>query len=109
MANSVDLKLYDPHSGGSPGSAKMEWRGNPAVVNYRGSTSRTKRRVAFVGAGFISHVHAEALHRLPNAELYAVIDPKEDAAKAFAVKWRISRLFRSIDEAVHSGEVDCAH
>src|SRR5438105_1321360 len=109
MASSVDLKPCDPHSAGSPRTARTDWRDNASVGDSRVSAGHAKRRIAFVGAGFISHIHAEALHRLRNAELYAVIDPKDGAARAFAAKWKIARLFGSIDEAVRSGEVDCAH
>jgi predicted dehydrogenase/nucleoside-diphosphate-sugar epimerase len=109
MASSVDLKLCDPHSGGSPRNARTDWQENASFGNDRMSPGHAKRRVAFVGAGFISHIHAEALHRLRNAQLYAVIDSSDGAARAFAAKWGISRLFGSIDEAVRSGEVDCAH
>lgn len=45
-------------------------------------------RAAILGAGFISHSHAEAL-RFCGIELYAVVDRSEAAAESFASKWGI--------------------
>ena len=42
------------------------------------------RRVALIGAGFIAHVHAEALQSLRGVQISAVVDPKRDAAAGLA-------------------------
>src|SRR5258707_7682912 len=67
------------------------------------------RRVVLVGAGVISQIHAEVIRNIPNVELHGVIDRRDTAAKALAEKWGISRVFGSTEEAIRSGEVDCAH
>ena len=67
------------------------------------------RRVVLIGAGFISDIHAEVLRAIPDVALHAVVDPREAAAAALAAKWRIPRRFGSVEEAIGSGEIDCAH
>jgi predicted dehydrogenase/nucleoside-diphosphate-sugar epimerase len=67
------------------------------------------RRVCLIGAGSISHVHAEVLSGLANVRLHGVFDPNARAAEAVAGKWGIPRIFGSVEEAVASGEVDCVH
>ncbi len=46
------------------------------------------RRVGLVGAGFISHVHAEALRAVPGVRLAAVIDPMPERARSLASQWK---------------------
>ena len=67
------------------------------------------RRVCLVGAGFISHVHAEALKAIPGITLSAVVDPNLEAATSLASKWGIAKAYGSIDEALQAGSFDCAH
>lgn len=60
-------------------------------------------RAVILGAGFISHTHAEALKKC-GIEVYAVVDQNEAAAKEFAKKWDIpnygSDMNILFDEAV---------
>jgi len=67
------------------------------------------RRVAIVGAGFISNTHAEALRQLPNVEVNAIVDPVAAAARAFAQRWAVERVFSTVDELISAGEFDSAH
>ena len=67
------------------------------------------RKVCLVGAGFISHVHAEVVRAIPNLRLHGVVDPDQAAAKSLARHWHIARVFASAEEALASGEVDCVH
>ncbi len=67
------------------------------------------RKIALVGAGYISHIHAEALRTIPNVQLQAVVDVSEAAAGDLAKTWNIPRAFTSVTEAIASGEIDCAH
>jgi predicted dehydrogenase/nucleoside-diphosphate-sugar epimerase len=67
------------------------------------------RRVAIVGAGYISHVHAEALKKLPNVRLTAVVDPSATAAQAFVKRWGADRAFSSVEDLIADGAFDCAH
>jgi predicted dehydrogenase len=60
-------------------------------------------RVGFVGAGGIARAHAEALAKVPDAEIVAVTDVDESAAKSFGEKYE-SRVFASAEEmATHAG------
>jgi len=67
------------------------------------------RRVLLVGAGYIARIHAEVLHSIPGVRLQGVLDPNKSAARALAEHWRVPRVFLSSDQAIESGEVDCAH
>ncbi len=67
------------------------------------------RKIALVGAGYISHVHAEALRAIPNVQLQAVVDVSEAAARDLAKTWRIPKVFTSVTEAIDSRDIDCAH
>ena len=49
-----------------------------------GEKAMKRWRAAVIGGGFIGRVHAEALHRLPQAELTALCDPEGAQQKAEA-------------------------
>jgi predicted dehydrogenase/nucleoside-diphosphate-sugar epimerase len=66
-------------------------------------------RVALVGAGYISGIHAEALQLIPSVQLCAVVDRDLDTASSFAKRWKISNIFQTIDAAVAADVFDCAH
>ncbi len=67
------------------------------------------RRVALIGAGFIAHVHAEALQSLRGVQISAVVDPKRDAATRLARTCEGAQAFTSIDDALAADVFDCAH
>ncbi|HXJ02164.1 MAG TPA: NAD-dependent epimerase/dehydratase family protein [Micropepsaceae bacterium] len=67
------------------------------------------QRVCLVGAGFISHVHAEAIRSIPALKLHGVVDTNRSAAEALAARWGIPHVFDSIEKAIASGEVDRVH
>lgn len=67
------------------------------------------RKVCLVGAGFIAHVHAEAVRAIPGLRLHGVVDPDQTAARSLAHRWSIDRVFVSAEEALASGEIDCVH
>ena len=67
------------------------------------------RTVCFVGAGAISHVHAEVVRAIPSLCLHSVVDTDTAVAQALARRWRIGRVFVSAEEAIGSGEVGCVH
>jgi predicted dehydrogenase/nucleoside-diphosphate-sugar epimerase len=69
----------------------------------------TVRRVAIIGAGYISNTHAEALRQLTNVKIEAVVDPAASAARAFAGRWGVPRVFSTVDELISDGNFDCAH
>ncbi|MCZ6859384.1 MAG: NAD-dependent epimerase/dehydratase family protein [Alphaproteobacteria bacterium] len=69
----------------------------------------SSRRICLVGAGFISDVHAEAVRQLRGVELAAVVDTQLGAAQALADRWEIPEAYGTVEEAIESGNVDCAH
>lgn len=66
------------------------------------------RRVCLVGAGYIAHVHAEALRQLPGIELVSVVDASRGAAETFARRWRLAS-YGSVEEMLAADKPDRAH
>lgn len=62
---------------------------------------------AILGAGFISHSHAEAL-RYCQIPICAVVDSSEEAAAAFARKWGIE-TYGTSEELLFSDEITSVH
>jgi predicted dehydrogenase len=56
-----------------------------------------KVKVGLVGSKFISTIHAEALKRVPAAELEAVLSPSGSNAKDFAAKHGVKAAFKDLD------------
>jgi predicted dehydrogenase/nucleoside-diphosphate-sugar epimerase len=67
------------------------------------------QRVCLVGAGYISHIHAEALKAVSGVRIAAVVDPNLDAARRLAERWGIPAVHASAEAALAAGEVDVAH
>lgn len=67
----------------------------------------TIRKAAILGAGFISHSHAEAL-RYCGIPICAVVDSSEKAAEDFARKWGI-RTYGTEEELLFSDEISAVH
>jgi predicted dehydrogenase len=64
-----------------------------------------KVRVGLVGSQFISTIHAEALKKVPAAELFAVLSPTGTHAKDFAAKHGVKHAFNDLARFLES-EVD---
>jgi predicted dehydrogenase len=63
-------------------------------------------RVGLVGSQFVSTIHAEALKRVPGAELFAVASPTADNAEKFAARHGIPHSFRDYRKLLEADEVD---
>jgi predicted dehydrogenase len=63
-------------------------------------------RVGLVGSGFISTIHAEALKRVPRAELFAVASPTGDHAEQFAKRHGVRHSFRDYRKMLEAPELD---
>lgn len=72
-------------------------------------TDRSQRRVCLIGAGFISHLHAEALKALPGVTVGMIVDPNLAAAERLASRWNIPGVHTSLEAAFETGDVDAAH
>ncbi len=62
-------------------------------------------RVGLVGSAFISTIHAEALKRVPRAELFGVCSPTGSRARDFARTHGVKHWFTNIDDLLAT-EVD---
>jgi myo-inositol 2-dehydrogenase/D-chiro-inositol 1-dehydrogenase len=63
-------------------------------------------RAGLVGSRFISTIHAEALKRVPGAELFAVVSPTGDNAAKFAARHGVKHSFTSYDRFLEAPELD---
>src|SRR5262245_49300394 len=84
----------------------------PLEDSGRGETSFANEaamkpvRIGLVGSGFVSTIHAEALKRVPGAELFAVTSPTGDNAAQFAQRHGVRHHFRDYRKFLEAGEVD---
>ncbi|WP_242917942.1 Gfo/Idh/MocA family protein [Pontibacter liquoris] len=62
--------------------------------------------VGLIGSQFISTIHAEALKRVADAQVLAVMSPTEGHARSFAEKFNIPHYFTSLDEMLAMDELD---
>jgi predicted dehydrogenase len=62
--------------------------------------------VGLVGSQFISTIHAEALRRVADAEVLAVMSPTEGHAKGFAEKFGIPRHFTNLEDMLAMDGLD---
>src|SRR3990167_4719945 len=62
--------------------------------------------VGLIGSQFISSIHAEALSRVRDAEVLAVMSPSEGHARKFAEKFHIPHHFTELDAMLAMPEID---
>lgn len=62
--------------------------------------------IGLVGSQFISSIHADALGRVADAEILAVMSPTEGNAKKFAEKFNIPNHFTNLDQMLSMPEID---
>jgi len=62
--------------------------------------------VGIIGSQFVAEIHAEALKRVPDAEIVAAASPTEEHVKAFTEKHGIPRCFTDYREMLALPEVD---
>src|SRR5436305_12791729 len=63
-------------------------------------------RVGLVGSQFVSTIHAEALKRVPGAELFAVASPTGDHAERFARRHGARHHFADYRKMLEAGDLD---
>src|SRR5262249_24911562 len=63
-------------------------------------------RVGLVGSQFVSTIHAEALKRVPGAELFAVTSPTGGNAERFAQRHGVRPPFRDVRKMLEAPELD---
>ena len=62
--------------------------------------------VGLIGSQFISSIHADALSRVRDAEVLAVMSPSEGHAKSFAEKFNIPNHFNDLDQLLTMPDID---
>lgn len=62
--------------------------------------------VGLIGSQFISSIHADALGRVSDAEILAVMSPTEGHARSFAEKFNIPNHFTDLDQMLSMPEID---
>ncbi len=68
-----------------------------------------KLNIAIVGPGFIGKQHYEAIRRLPNTEIIAVVDPNEKVINQFGDTYGIEHRFTSYDDLFTLQDLDVIH
>jgi predicted dehydrogenase len=63
-------------------------------------------KIAFAGAGYIINIHAKAARALADVELAAVVEKYPDRSAEFAKKFRIKRIYETVDDLLKAGGVD---
>jgi|GEM_PF-180109 len=70
---------------------------------------QTPLNVGFLGAGYISKWHADALARVKDTSLKSVCDLSEAAAKGLAGSLGVSDIHTSLDEMLADDTLHCVH
>ncbi|WP_345800551.1 Gfo/Idh/MocA family oxidoreductase [Microbacterium sp. AZCO] len=78
---------------------------HPSVPRHPDS-SAGRLRVAIVGTGAVSRLHAQAVAAHPRADLVAVTDRTRERADEFAVTWSVPSVYDSLDELLEAQHPD---
>jgi nucleoside-diphosphate-sugar epimerase/predicted dehydrogenase len=70
---------------------------------------KSTRRVAMLGAGYISKFHVEAVRALDNVELAAICDLSQDKAGALARTYGVPKVYASLDTMLAEEKLDAVH
>ena len=70
---------------------------------------QARLRIGIAGCGKVAEHHARFIKALDNAQLIAVADVNEEAARRFAEKYRIPNVHSTIDDLLDSTEIDVLH
>ena len=79
------------------------------LMNARRPGAGETRRVALLGAGYISDWHAQALQSVNGVELVAVCDRFQAKAQALARKFGIAKVYGSLEEMLAAEKLDAVH
>jgi predicted dehydrogenase/nucleoside-diphosphate-sugar epimerase len=76
-----------------------------------GSAARfgAKRRVAFLGTGYIADWHAQAIRKVAGVELVAVCDRILPKAEALAAKFGVAKTYGSLEAMLAEEKLDAVH
>lgn len=66
-------------------------------------------KVGVIGSGFAAQAHIEALRRLPDVEITAIVSRTHDKAKLLAGLYRIPNVYHNIDQLIEDARVEVIH
>lgn len=72
-------------------------------------SAAARRRVGFLGAGYIADWHAKALASVNGVELVAVCDQLLPRARAFAERFGVASVHGSLESMLAEGKLDAVH
>lgn len=78
----------------------------------KGSLNKHKMRrvkTAVIGAGFMGKVHSEAIRRLGNVDLVAVVAANQSEAKNFAESLGVPKYSGNVDDILNDAEIEAVH
>ena len=87
----------------------------PAAGHTRETSSTStgrfgpKRRVAFLGTGYIADWHAQAIKKVAGVELVAVCDRVLPKAEALARKFGVAKTYSSLEALLAEEKLDAVH
>ncbi|MBV8773729.1 MAG: NAD-dependent epimerase/dehydratase family protein [Deltaproteobacteria bacterium] len=67
------------------------------------------RKIGFAGTGYIADWHAKALAWLPDVQLGAVCDQVLPRANAFAQRFRVPKVYESLEAMLAGEQLDAVH
>jgi predicted dehydrogenase/nucleoside-diphosphate-sugar epimerase len=70
---------------------------------------KAKRRVGFLGTGYIADWHAQAIAKVNNVELVAVCDRIVPKAKSLAQKFGVPKTYASLEAMLAEEKLDAVH
>ncbi|MBV8436647.1 MAG: NAD-dependent epimerase/dehydratase family protein [Silvibacterium sp.] len=78
-------------------------------LSLKRRTGGSRRRVAFVGTGYIADWHAQCIKQVTNAELAAVCDRVLPKAEALARKFGVPKIYSSLEDMLVHETLDAVH
>ncbi|MGQ8338620.1 Gfo/Idh/MocA family protein [Sunxiuqinia sp. A32] len=64
-----------------------------------------KYKIGILGCGKVAHLHAKAIHDIPEAELIAVWSRSKETAENFAAKYKV-KAYQSITKMISENQID---
>jgi nucleoside-diphosphate-sugar epimerase/predicted dehydrogenase len=102
----VDNYLDNIRTAGSSFAPEQRIIELPAKLQARGHSTR---RVALLGTGYIAAWHAQAIASIRDIELVAVCDQVLSRATAFAQRFDVPRVYRTLETMLAAEQLDSVH
>jgi predicted dehydrogenase/nucleoside-diphosphate-sugar epimerase len=90
-------------------SATIQTPEEVSIAARNGGPQGSKRRVAFLGTGYIADWHGQAIRKVDCVELVAVCDRIVAKAEALAGKFGVAKTYASLDAMLAAEKLDAVH